>query len=61
MVSYKIKDNRQRNLPPKIKMANEDQVRVRFHESWIEMIRVSILEPVRDYVMSVKQIYSKIN
>jgi hypothetical protein len=40
MVSYKIKDNRQRNLPPKIKVANEDQVRVRFNESWIEMIRV---------------------
>jgi hypothetical protein len=40
MVSYKIKDNRQRNLPPKIKVANEDEVRVRFNEPWIEMIRV---------------------
>ena len=40
MVSHKIKDNRQRNLPPKIKVANEDQVRVRFNESWIENIRV---------------------
>ena len=40
MVSYKIKDNKQRNLPPKIKVTNEDQVRVRFNEPWIEMIRV---------------------
>jgi hypothetical protein len=40
MVSYKNKDNRQRNVPPKIKVANEDQVRVRFNEPWTEMIRV---------------------
>ena len=40
MVSHKIKDNRQRNLPPKIKVANEDQVRIRFNEPWIEIIRV---------------------
>ena len=61
MVSYKIKDNRQRNLPPKIKVTNEDQIRVRFNEPWIEMIRVKHSRTSRDYVMSVKQVYSKIN
>jgi hypothetical protein len=40
MVSHRIKDNRQRNLPPKIEVTNEDKVRVRFNESWIEMARV---------------------
>ena len=39
MVSHRIKDNRQRNLPPKIEVTNEDKVRVRFNESWIEMAR----------------------
>ena len=40
MVSYRIKDNRQRNLLPKIEVTNEDKVRVRFNEPWIEMVRV---------------------
>jgi hypothetical protein len=35
-----IKDNRQRNLPPKLEVTNEDKVRVRFNEPWIEMVRV---------------------
>ena len=39
-------------------MTNEDKVIVRFNEPWIEMVRV---EPVRDYIMSVKQVYGKIN
>jgi hypothetical protein len=38
--SYRIKDNRQRNLLPKIEVTNEDKVRVRFNEPWIEMVRV---------------------
>ena len=40
MMSYRIKDNRQRNLPPKIEVTNEDKVRVWFNEPWIEMVRV---------------------
>ena len=60
MVSYRIKDNRQRNLPPKIEVTKEDKVIVRFNEPWIEM-ELNIVEPVRDYIMSVKQVYSKIN
>jgi hypothetical protein len=40
MVSYRIKDNRQRNLPPKLEVTNEDKVIVRFNEPWIEMVRV---------------------
>ena len=33
-------DNRQRNLPPKLEVTNEDKVIVRFNEPWIEMVRV---------------------
>jgi hypothetical protein len=40
MVSYRIKDNRQRNLPPKLEVTNEDKVIVRFDEPWIKMVRV---------------------
>jgi hypothetical protein len=40
MVSYRIKDNRQWNLPPKLEVTNEDNVIVRFNEPWIEMVRV---------------------
>ena len=40
MVSHRIKNNRQRNLPPKLEVTNEDKVRVRFNEPWIEMVRV---------------------
>jgi hypothetical protein len=40
MVSYRIKDNRQRNLPPKIEETKEDKVIVPFNEPWIEMVRV---------------------
>jgi hypothetical protein len=40
MVSHRIKDNRQRNLPPNIEVTNEDKVRVRFNGPWIEMVRV---------------------
>jgi hypothetical protein len=40
MVSYRIKDNRQRNLLPKLEVTNEDKVIVRFNEPWIEMVRV---------------------
>ena len=61
MVSYKIKDNRQRNLPPKIKVANEDQVRVASTNHGYKWLELNIVEPVRDYVMFVKQVYSKVN
>jgi len=37
MMLYRIKDNRQRNLPPKIEVTDEDKVRVRFNEPWIDV------------------------
>ena len=40
MVSYKIKDNRQKNVTAKIEVTNEDKVKGRFNEPWIEMIKV---------------------
>jgi hypothetical protein len=40
MVSYRIKDNRQRNLPPKLEVTNEDKVIVRFDEPWIQIVTV---------------------
>ena len=56
-----IKDNRQRNLPPKLEVTNEDKVRVRFNEPWMKWLELNIVKPVSDYIMSVKQVYSKIN
>ena len=35
---FKTIDKRQKNLPPKIEVTNEDKVRVWFNEPWIEMI-----------------------
>jgi len=49
VVSYKIKDNRQRHLITKIEEANEDVVKVLFNKVYA----------IRDYVMSVKQFDSK--
>ena len=40
MVSYRIKDNRQRNLPSQLEVTNEDKVIAWFNEQWIEMVRV---------------------
>ena len=40
MVSYRIKDNRQRNLPSKLEVTNEDKVIAWFNEQWIEMVGV---------------------
>jgi hypothetical protein len=61
MVSYRIKDNRQRNLPPKLEVTNEDTVIVRSTNHGYKWLELNIVEPVRDYIMSVKQVYSKIN
>ena len=41
MVSNNIKDNRQKNLTAKIEVTNEDKVKVRFNELWIEMFKVN--------------------
>ena len=40
MVSHRIKDNRQRNVPSKLEVTNENKVIMRFNEPWIEMVRV---------------------
>jgi hypothetical protein len=40
MVAHKIKDNKQKNFSAKIEVTNEDKVKVRFNEPWIEMIKV---------------------
>jgi len=46
-------------------VTNEDKVRVWFNERGYNCFKLNIAEPkvfvVRDYVMSVKQVYSKIN
>ena len=39
-MSYKIKDNRQNNVTAKIEVTNEDKVKLRFNEPWIEMFKV---------------------
>jgi len=41
-------NTRQRNLPPKIEVTNEDRVRVRFNEPWIEMIKLVDYTPTVD-------------
>ena len=40
MVAHKIKDNKQKNVNAKIEVTNEEKVKVRFNEPWIEMIKV---------------------
>ena len=40
MVSSKTKDNIQKNIIPKIEVIDEDKVKVRFNEPWIEMLKV---------------------
>jgi hypothetical protein len=41
MLSHRIKENRQRNLSPKLEVTNEDKAIVRFNEPWIKMVRAS--------------------
>jgi hypothetical protein len=43
MAANKIKDNKQKNVTAKIEMTNEDKVKVRFNEPWIEMIKVKYI------------------
>ena len=61
MLSHRIKDNRQRNLSPKLEVTNEDKAIVRSTNHGYKWLELTIVEPVRDYIMSVKQVYSQIN